>query len=127
MDILEKIDSLAVSDDWKSKFRMLAEVGQPITYSMMLRKEPAYKQLPFGMKFNFLAFFFGIFYYLIKGMWKKGLTIIGIAILMSIVITILFGETAGNIASIIVPAGLYASFASFDYYRTMVLGEDFWF
>ena len=87
MDLWEKIESLAVSDDWKAKFCSLAEVGQPITYSMMLRNEAVYKQLPFKMKFNIWALIFGIFYYLSKGMWKKGLTIIGIGIAMTIVMT----------------------------------------
>lgn len=127
MELLEKINSLDVSDNWKSKFRTLAEIGQPITYSMMLRKETVYKQLPFSIKFNIWAFMFGLIYYLAKGMWKKGLMIFAIGIAIAIVVTILFGEKAGNIASIIAPAGLFASFASFDYYRTMVLGEDFWF
>lgn len=126
MDVLEKIDALSVNDDWKAKFRTLAEAGQPITYSMMLRNEAVYKQLPFKMKFNIWALVFGIFYYLSKGMWKKGLTIIGIGIVMTMVVGFLFGETAGNFASFGMVA-LFASFANFDYYRTMVLNEDFWF
>ncbi|MDD5210981.1 MAG: DUF2628 domain-containing protein [Sulfuricurvum sp.] len=126
MDLLEKIESLGVSDDWKAKFRTLAEVGEPITYSMRLRNEAVYKQLPFKIKFNIWAFLFGIFYYLSKGMWKKGLTIIGIGIAMTVVITVLFGGEAGNIASLVVYSLLFATFASFDYYRTMVLAEDFW-
>lgn len=126
MDVLEKIESLSVSDDWKTKFRTLAEVGEPITYSMRLRNEAAYKQLPFKIKFNIWAFLFGIFYYLSKGMWKRGLTIIGIGIVMSMVMTVLFGDEAGNLASFVVYSLLFATYASFDYYRTMVLGEDFW-
>lgn len=125
--IENKINALEVSESWKDKFRVLAEVGKPITYSMRLRNESAYKNLPIGIKFNIWALLFGIIYYLHKGMWKKGIVLLGSGVMLIIVITILFGLTAGNFASFFAIPLIFASFASFDYYRMMVLDEDFWF
>lgn len=124
--IESKINALEISESWKDKFRVLAEIGKPITYAMMLRNETVYRKLPIGIKFNAWAFLFGIIYYLHKGMWKKGIVLLGSGIVLMIVVTILFGKTAGNFAGF-AATGLFASFASFDYYRMMVLGEDFWF
>lgn len=127
INIENKINALEVSEAWKNKFKVIAALDKPITYSVMLRNEAVYKKLPLNIKFNIWAFLFGQIYYLIKGMWKKMLTITGISIVTYIVVMILFGERAGSIAFFTVPIGLFTTFANFDYYRTMVLDEDFWF
>ncbi|MDQ1244315.1 MAG: hypothetical protein QG565_655 [Campylobacterota bacterium] len=126
-NIESKINALEVSESWKDKFRVLAEVGKPITYAMRLRNESAYKKLPIGIKFNIWAFLFGLIYYFLKGMWKKGIVLFGSGIAIGIVLIVMFGESAGNITTMIVTSLLFATFANFDYYRTMVLEEDFWF
>jgi len=126
MDINAKIDSLDVSDGWKAKFRILAE-AEVISFGLIpkFRNDEIYKQAPITTKMNFWALLFGIFYYITKGMWKKGIVLLVIAIGIVIVITELFGDSIGNSAGFGTSA-LFAAYANFDYYRKMVLGEDFW-
>jgi hypothetical protein len=126
MDVLTKIDSLAVSDGWKSKFRTIAE-AEPISLGLIpkFKNDAVYKNASITTKMNFWAFFFGIFYYITKGMWKKGIVLLAIGIGLVIILGALFGGSVSNAAGFGV-AGLFAAFANFDYYRKMVLGEDFW-
>ena len=126
MDLLEKIDSLAVSDGWKSKFRTIAE-AEPISLGLIpkFKNNAVYKNASITTKMNFWAFLFGIFYYITKGMWKKGIFLLVIGIGLVALLGALFGGSVTNAAGFGV-AGLFAAFANFDYYRKMVLGEDFW-
>ncbi len=127
MELLEKINSLDVSDNWKSKFRTIAE-AEPISLGLIqkFKNNVVYKNASLTTKINFLAFFFGIFYYIVKGMWKKGLTLLGIGFVFILIVDVLFGDSISSAAGIGVGA-LFAAYANIDYYRKMVLGEDFWF
>lgn len=126
IEIENKINTLAVDDSWKTKFRTLAE-AEPISFGLIpkFKNEAIYKNSPITTKMNFWALLFGVFYYIAKGMWKKGIVLVAIGFGVNVLLTLLFGEKAGNSASYGIMA-IFAAFANFDYYRKMVLGEDFW-
>ena len=120
-----RIESLPVSNSWKQKFRLLEKAGGP--------KQPNLKALSFGERFkiafNVLAFLFGPFYYLAKGMWKKGLALFGACVAAIVVIGFaldLVGLTKIADALGYGAAAIFAARANIDYYKKMVLGENGW-
>jgi hypothetical protein len=120
-----EIESLPVSNSWKQKFRLLEQAGGP--------KQPNLKALSFGERFkiafNILAFLFGPFYYLAKGMWKKGLALFGACVAAIVVIGFaldLVGLTKIANALGYGAAAIFAVRANIDYYKKMVLGENGW-
>lgn len=94
----------------------------------------AYKKSPFSIKFNFFAFFFGFIYFLILGLWRKGLvlliagvisTILEIIILQNLYISdtvdraISYGISFGSMA-------IYASCVNLAYYLHIKKGSKSW-
>lgn len=65
---------------WQARFACVRAYGLP---SASPRARDAYRQLPFGAKLritkHFLAFLFGPLCFTAKGMWRKGLTLLGAA------------------------------------------------
>jgi hypothetical protein len=108
---------------WAKRFSEIAK-AQPKRLGLRPEFENP-KALSGGVKFNFWAFFFSSIYYLIKGMWRKALVLIGINLLLVIGLS-LFDPALANLAAIVVGA-LAATMANFDYYRKKVLHETFWF
>jgi len=72
----------SISDSWKIKFELLEKAGGV--------KLPNAKNLSFGERMkvvsNVWGFLFGPFYYLVKGMWKKAVSLLGISILIIVVL-----------------------------------------
>ena len=123
MAIEDKINNLDVSDRWKAKFLTIAK-AKPISFGLIPKFENP-KELNFSAKFNFLAFFFGVFYYAIKGMWKKALTFVGLAIILSIVVMII-NPKFDQFVNLFIPV-LAGWMANNDFYRFKVLDEgNFW-
>ncbi len=119
----EKINNLDVSEKWKSKF-LTIDRAKPIVLGLVPRFENP-KELNFSAKFNFVAFFFNIIYYAIKGMWKKAIVILGINILLSIIVAMINPNLVQLVGFGI--AGLSAGMANNDFYRFKVLDEgNFW-
>jgi len=119
------IDGLPVSDGWKRKFRLIQKAGGP--------KQTQFKSLTSGermkISFNILAFLFGPIYYIVKGMWKKGLALFGACFGVLVVLSVLL-ELAGlgKVANALGygAAALFAVRANIDYYKKMVLGDNGW-
>ena len=129
-DVIRRINELDVSDGWKAKFRIIAEAGGP--------KLPYLKDLPLSKRLevrsNILAALFGPFYYIAKGMWKKGL-VIGFGSQLAFFFIFLILDHYGLIRpayfsyphlSLAAAAGAFATFANVDYYKKMVLDENGW-
>lgn len=119
------IDALPVSDSWKQKFRLIQKAGGP--------KQPNLKSLSSGERmkivFNIVAFLFGPIYYLVKGMWKKALSLFGASLAAIVVLgTILellgFPKLADALGY--GAAAFFAVRANIDYYKKMVLGDNGW-
>lgn len=119
------IASLDVSDGWKAKFHLIEQAGGV--------KLPRLKTLSTGERlkasFNILGFFFGPFYYLSKGMWKKGLSLFLVCVAVIIALTVAL-ELAGLgrfVKSLGYGAGaVFAIRANIDYYKKKVLGQNGW-
>lgn len=119
------IGNLPVSDAWKARFHLLEKAG-----GVKLQK---LKDLSTGERmkimFNILAFLFGPLYYVAKGMWKKGLVLLGICVLILLVLDIVFQLLGlvelGNAVGYGVGA-VFAVRANIDYYKKTVLGDNGW-
>jgi Protein of unknown function (DUF2628) len=120
------IDSLPVSAPWKKRFNWLKKAGGP---SM-----PNFKTMPKAERkgfnqFNILAFLFGPFYYLAKGMWRKGISLFvvcaAVVIALELLLVIIGFEQIGKALGYGVSA-VFAMRANIDYYKKMVLGENGW-
>lgn len=125
--VQQKIASLEVSEKWKRKFVLIDKAGGP-----SLKK---IKGLTFGERLkipgsNIWGFFFGPFYYLAKGMWKKALTYFLITVVVVIALEIVLlsmgvSESKLKIVNVLSFA-LYAIRGNIDYYKKMVLNDNGW-
>lgn len=96
-------------------------------------KMPQHKALSGGermkISFNVLAFLFGPFYYMAKGMWKKAITLFVVSLAIVVLLEILL-EMAGlgrfGKALTYGVAAVYAVRANIDYYKKMVLRQNGW-
>ena len=124
-DASDGIDQLPVSSRWKIKFFIIAKAGGP--------KLPAIGKLSFNerMKINFsvIAFLFGPFYYLVKGMWRKAITLFAACAVVLFVLTLAL-ELAGlgRLANALGYAcgAVFAVRANIDFYKKMVLKDNGW-
>jgi hypothetical protein len=119
------IDGLPVSASWKSKFKLIRKAGGP--------RLPDFGQLPMGermkMHFNILAGLFGPFYYIGKGMWRKGMALFALcfsAILVLGAVLDMLGYGGISKGLGYGAAAVYAVRANLDYYKKMVLGDNGW-
>jgi len=119
------IDALPVSDSWKFKFKAIQKAGGP--------KLPFFQQLPLTERmkayFNILAGLFGPFYYISKGMWKKGLALFGVCLIAVLVLSTILESFGYGFISNSLGYGvgaIYAARANRDYYKKMVLNQNGW-
>ena len=119
------IDELPVSDNWKTKFLLIERAGGV--------KMSELKALTTGermkISFSVLAFLFGPFYYLAKGMWKKAITLFVVCVAAVVLIEFLLemlGYGQFGKALTYASAGVYAIRANIDYYKKMVLSQNGW-
>lgn len=119
------IASLPVSESWKTKFRLIEKAGGV--------KQPNFKALAFGERmkiaFNILGFLFGPIYYIVKGMWKKGLALFAACFVAVFVVALVLELMGlGRLANAVgyAAAAIFAVRANIDYYKKMVLGENGW-
>lgn len=124
------VAAAAPSPAWRSRFDFYNTYGHP---SASPQGTAAFKQLSFGERFrlsgNGPAFFFGPIYFAIKGPWRKGLSLFGIAFVISILVGMI--EVAFGIS---IPAGafgaaigvLYSTTANWAYYQHVAYGSTSW-
>jgi len=120
------IDSLPVSATWKKRFKWIRKAGGPSMPN--LKTMPRAERKGFN-QFNILAFLFGPFYYLAKGMWRKSISLFVVCAAVVIALEFLlvmigferFGKALGYGVSTV-----FAIRANIDYYKKMVLGKNGW-
>jgi uncharacterized protein DUF2628 len=120
------IGSLPVSDSWKRKFKAILKAGGPNLPDIKNLTSEERKAIP---TFNVLAFLFGPFYYLFKGMWKKGLTLFVLCFIGILILDAVMGLVGlGNFtrATGFAAAAVFGALANRDYYTKMVLGQNGW-
>lgn len=127
-----KIDQMQVSHKWKELFKLFAsgnigKVGSKdkLKFSsdhpnISLRGKTVHdKQF-----INWWAAIFSCFWYMAKGMWKKGIFLFVIATVANIIAAQIKGSMA--VSGTIGIAVASAMYGSYDYYRAKVLNESFW-
>ncbi|PHM60741.1 hypothetical protein Xsto_03685 [Xenorhabdus stockiae] len=128
------MDISKYSKNWQERFKFFEKNGAPSSkeYQAAFKKAPYITRIKINM--NFFAFFFGILYFIVLGMWKKGLTILGIgvalffAFFMISAIVPLSLETANFISIFLgaTNAALYGVTANYSYYLKEKEGDDSW-
>ena len=125
-DILATIDTLDMSDSMKTKIRLVHDNFIKVKFGV-----PCYKLKEFSSitLMSFLAFFFTFIYYLIKGMWKKAITLLMFNIILGIAFIflseLLNTPQISGFGNIIISCIALQS-AYYDIYRKKVLKENFW-
>ncbi len=127
------IDALDVSERWKTYFKAMLKHGglqsnKDAGRSPEERKAAA-KELQPPLPSTLLAFLFGFFYYLSKGMWKKGLVllpmVLTVQIVLAAVLYLIGGETLANVVGFL-GGWLFAMMAPRDFYAVKVEGDQGW-
>lgn len=98
----------------------------------LVKYSPAFMELSSKERrqtqYSILAFLFTIFYYIYHGMWKKGLVLLAVAIIIQIIsiftIELIF-PAFGNISWIITSV-IFATRAPINLYSTYRLNDDGW-
>ncbi|WP_300617981.1 DUF2628 domain-containing protein [Dokdonella sp.] len=127
------IDAMDVSERWKQYFKTVRRYGglqAPLAKSLPKEQRlAASKELMPPFASTVLAFVFGFFYYLAKGMWKKGLVLLAITIAALIVVGSLLymigGETLAD-ATRFLGGAIFAGMAPRDFYAFKVERDDGW-
>ena len=117
----DPIARLDVSETWKRRFRLIDKAGGPDL--------PRFRDLPFGERFrlnsNLLAFIFGPFYYVAKGLWRQAALFLIMAIALALLFEVIgLGKLSRGIGYGF--AALYMIRANTSYYRKVVLGDAPW-
>jgi hypothetical protein len=112
-----------ISEAWQERFDLLEKAGGV--------KMPNLKNLAFGERrkviFNFWGFLFGPFFYLAKGMWKKALSLCGVAILIIVVLeAICRAMGVSDSITNFVGGAIFATRATVDYYKKVKLQDNGW-
>ena len=122
------IDSLDVSESWKRKFHVMDDLN---SIKDPKEKKAYFKSLSWGERFgqsNILAFLFSFIYFFIKGMWKPGLTFLGIYVVLLIVLLVLNIDNDSIYRAAGIGYGVVAmTRANILYYSKKVLGKELWF
>ncbi|MCV7284557.1 DUF2628 domain-containing protein [Mycolicibacterium wolinskyi] len=116
-----------LSTSWRRRFDFFDTYGLP---NSTPQSKAAYRALPFGTKLrltsNVLAFLFGPIYFFVKGMWRKGLTLLAVAVSVAVAMVFLnVPDSIGRAVGIGV-AALAMSTANYAYYLHIVKNSQSW-
>ncbi|OBB81805.1 DUF2628 domain-containing protein [Mycolicibacterium peregrinum] len=119
------VDNL--SDSWRWKFDFFHTYGLP---SSSPEAKAAFRNLSFMARMrlnsNILAFLFGPIYFFVKGMWRKGLTLLGITVAAAVIFTAVGVNDNVARAIGIGIAALAMSTANYAYYLHVTRGSQSW-
>lgn len=117
----------AMSAAWRTRFALLHKAGgaaMPQSIELTLAERAT-------VRFNLLAFVLGPVYYAAMGMWKKGVSLAVLAVLLVLLARALLDAAGlahtglGTMVYLIAPL-LYAARANIDYFTRVVLHDDGW-
>lgn len=115
----------SVSESWKKKFALIEKAGGP--------KLPKIRDLSFAERmaaFNWLGGIFCWIYYLIKGMWRKAITLTVLCVVVSLILDLVlsvagFPKLADKLVMVL-PIAIFGTRANIDFYKKVVLGDNGW-
>jgi hypothetical protein len=116
-----------ISDAWRARFAVLHKAGgaaMPQSIALTLGERAM-------VRFNLPAFLLGPVYYAAMGMWKKGVSLALLSIVLVLLARLLLGAAglahSGFAAMVFaIPSLLYATRANIDYFTRVVLQDDSW-
>lgn len=124
--------TLGLKNKWRERFEFFRAHGSPGSreYWIALRALPWRHRLRIRM--NWFAWFFGPFYYFALGLWKKGLSFLGLVVI-AIVIEVIFTAVTGIEIPASIDRGftvgfsvLFGMFANYAYYLKTEKGQQGW-
>lgn len=89
------------------------------------KKQPGKKKRTHS-NFNFWAAFFGPFYYIYEGLWKKGLLLSSLAMILIMLVHLLFPRISISALSTGISVGVFGTMANIDLARKEESGETMW-
>ena len=112
---------------WQNRFAFFSQYGLPTSTP---QGREAFKALSFWERFrlnsNFLAFLFGPFYFMVKGMWRKGVALLVAALVVGTLISVL-GLPSGVMRFTSLAFALAASMtANYAYFLHVTRGSTSW-
>lgn len=116
-----------LSPVWQRRFAFFSQYGGSTSTP---QSRAALKEMSFGERLrltsNFPAFFFGPFYFMFKGMWRKGLTLLGAGFLLVEIIAVLH-LPFGVLRTAVIALGLAAQLsANYAYYLHVTRASKSW-
>jgi Protein of unknown function (DUF2628) len=122
----EFVNDPALNAKWNTRFAFFDRYGKPNgpQYKEELKKRPRKQQIIVNA--NIFALFFGPIYFFILGLWKKGLALLGIQMVLGAVLSVcgapgfLFRGVGFAFAL------FYMLGANYSYYLKRVKGQDGW-
>ncbi|MUL82459.1 DUF2628 domain-containing protein [Mycobacterium sp. CBMA247] len=116
-----------MAPSWQKRFDFFNAYGLP---NSTPEAKAAYRALSFGARLqigsNFLAFFFGPLYFIVKGMWRKGLTLLGIVVAATVILAVLNVPDGVARGAGIGLAAVAMSLANYAYYLHVAQGSRSW-
>lgn len=120
-------DFIEVPAAWQQRFAFFRQYG-PVGSTP--EAKAAYRALPFGVKmrlgFNIWGFLFGPFYFLVKGIWRKALTLLGISVALGVTSVLLGLPDSWDRALAIGYGAAIATLANWAYYLHVAEGSQSW-
>jgi len=117
------------SQKWQDRFAFFDQHGAPNSpgYKEALKALPTWGAR-MKINFNWLAWLFGPFYFLVVGMWRKALTAFGIAIALGVVTSFMPGHMGDMVSrgAGIGLAVLFGMVANYSYYLKERQGQNGW-
>ncbi|WP_312936682.1 DUF2628 domain-containing protein [Pseudomonas sp.] len=122
----------SLNEKWQERFAFFERYGGPQSphYQAAFKALPGKKRRLIAM--NVIAFFFGLIYLFVLGMWRKNLSLIGIGLAIGLVLGLIevafdltlprgvdFGINGGI-------AAMYGMSTNYGYYLTRVKGSKSW-
>ncbi|MGJ0636499.1 DUF2628 domain-containing protein [Xenorhabdus bovienii] len=111
-------------EKWQERFKFFEQYSSPASkeFKVGIKNIPQKKRILINI--NWLAFIFGIFYFLAIGLWKKGLILFIFSILLAIGVTSI-SETLiyGTMPLTYIMWGFTANYA---YYLKEIKSDDGW-
>ncbi|SKP77638.1 DUF2628 domain-containing protein [Mycobacteroides abscessus] len=120
-------DRSALAEIWQRRFAFYDHYAAAPTKeeaNAIFRAGPFWTRL--RLTSNFLAFFFGPIYFFVKGMWRKGLVLLGISLGIGVVLGVIGASDSVTRAVSIGFAAMFMGIANQAYYLHWVRKSESW-
>lgn len=127
MEQPQPTNAVELSPRWQQRFDFFTRYGPA---NSTAESRDAMRDLPLGKRLaitsNYLAFLFSPFYFYVKGMWRKGTTLLGIALALAIAATVApIPDAAARALAMAVPA-LAMTTANYAYFLHVTQASTSW-